>query len=139
MKAEYMKLAKGAGPSRHMANVDSDEEEERKALIAPDERKFDEDKPYRPTDEEDAAELEVPPRSRRRLTWIVLLFSLLLISAAIPVRRLLSSSESAPNSPATQLLYSNGTHEFRKSALIVSIDGLRYVCVLEMAGGGRAY
>ncbi|OJT08147.1 hypothetical protein TRAPUB_943 [Trametes pubescens] len=125
MKAEYMKLAKGAGPSRHMANVDSDEEEERKALIAPDERKFDEDKPYRPTDEEDAAELEVPPRSRRRLTWIVLLFSLLLISAAIPVRRLLSSSESAPNSPATQLLYSNGTHEFRKSALIVSIDGLR--------------
>ncbi|EIW59386.1 Phosphodiest-domain-containing protein [Trametes versicolor FP-101664 SS1] len=108
-----------------MANIDSDEEEERKALIAPDERKFDEDKPYRPTDEEDNAELEVPPRSRRRLTWIVLLFSLLLISAAIPIRRLLSSGGSTSTVATVGLLYSNGTHEFKKSALIVSIDGLR--------------
>ncbi|KAI0632394.1 Phosphodiest-domain-containing protein [Trametes polyzona] len=134
MKATYSKLVDGAvslGSPRRSLPADGDEDEERKALIAPSERRFDDDKPYRPYDEEDtAAEPEGPLRSRRRLTWIVLLFSLLLISAAIPLRRLFVGGGSGCgdeklNLKTSGVLYSNGTHDFRKSALIVSIDGLR--------------
>ncbi|KAI0826795.1 Phosphodiest-domain-containing protein [Trametes gibbosa] len=142
MKAEYSKLAAlRASPGR--GDPDEEEEEERQALIAPSERRFDDDKPYRPYDEEDivvGAEGETeegdgegPHRSRRgRLVWIVLLFSLLLVSAAIPLRRLFSpgvgEGEGAQRRPGLRVgegLLSNGTHEFKKSALIVSIDGLR--------------
>ncbi|KAI0357461.1 Phosphodiest-domain-containing protein [Trametes cingulata] len=125
MEAKYSKLAAEASP-RHSLHAETDEE--RKALISPEERRFDEDKPYRPYDEEDTTETEQAARSRRRrLTWIVLFFSLLLISIAIPIRRLLggSSDSEKPSLRTGDVLLSNGTHEFKKSALIVSIDGLR--------------
>ncbi|KAI0771197.1 Phosphodiest-domain-containing protein [Trametes elegans] len=124
MKAEYIKLAREPSP-RH--SLHDGAEEERKALIAPEARRFDELKAYA-EDEEVDLELPATTRRRRRLTWIVLLFSLLLISAAIPVRRLFTGDGgSCADRPKlhTQGLVSNGTHEFRKSALIVSIDGLR--------------
>ncbi len=117
-------------------------EEERKSLIPPEERSPG-DKQY---DEEENTEVEPPSRSRRCLVFSVLFFSLLLLTIAIPYRRFFSEEE--PNedesegegegegeggarlSLQTQGLLSNGTHEFKKSAIIVSIDGLR--CVLQL-------
>ena len=124
-KGEYSRL-KGEPSPRP-----SHEEEERKSLISPEERRF-EDKQY---DEEENSEVDPPSRSRRCLVFSVLFFSLLLLSIAIPYRRFFSDSdEDADESEGgsrltlqTQGLLSNGTHEFKKSALIVSIDGLRYV------------
>ncbi|KAI0647781.1 Phosphodiest-domain-containing protein [Trametes meyenii] len=124
MKGEYSKLG-GAALSPPRRSLHADVDEELKALISPEDRRFDDDKPYRPYDEEDPsdAETQTAPRSRRRLTWIVLFFSLLLITAAIPVRRLLGWR--SRDGTLQNALYSNGTHEFKKSVLIVSIDGLR--------------
>ena len=142
MKAKYSKLEQDEGLSspRHSLALPTDEE--RKALISPEDRlstPFDGEADDRAFDEEnDISGSSTAKRARRRrLTWIVLLFSLLLISVAIPVHRLLrwgwsGSGGGEPCADGRKLrtagLLSNGTHQFKKSALIVSIDGLR--CVL---------
>ncbi|RPD62707.1 Phosphodiest-domain-containing protein [Lentinus tigrinus ALCF2SS1-7] len=125
-KGEYSRLKREPSPRQ------SHDEEERKSLIPPEERHL--DKQY---DEEENAELAPPSRSRRCLVFSVLFFSLLLLTIAIPYRRFFSDSDSGEDeaesgseggsrlSLQTQGLLSNGTHEFKKSALIVSIDGLR--------------
>ncbi|KAI9059261.1 hypothetical protein FKP32DRAFT_1173925 [Trametes sanguinea] len=139
MKAEYMKLGVAApGSPRHSTHADEDEE--RKALIAPEERHLDPDSDDHPSldsdlgspyDEEGSSKLQKQQRratQRRRLTGIVLLLSLLLLGAALPVHRLVrlgTCDEAGTRRLKTEGLVSNGTHEFRKSALIVSIDGLR--------------
>ncbi|KAI0769919.1 Phosphodiest-domain-containing protein [Fomes fomentarius] len=121
-KAEYSQL-KGAPSPR-----DSSEEEERKALISPEERHSDGAKRY---DEEETEEIPPPRRSRRCLVFSGVFFSLLLLSIAIPYRRLFPDSDEGEGegktrpSLQTDGLLSNGTHEFKKTALIVSIDGLR--------------
>ncbi|TFK87336.1 Phosphodiest-domain-containing protein [Polyporus arcularius HHB13444] len=123
-KGEYSRLKRESSPRQS-------HEEERKSLIPPEER-LPGDKQY---DEEENAEVEPPSRSRRCLVFSVLFFSLLLLTIAIPYRRFFSDAESIDNesegeggarlSLQTQGLLSNGTHEFKKSAIIVSIDGLR--------------
>ncbi len=101
------------------------DDEERKALISPEGRRS-EDVHY---DEEENAELQPPTRSRKCLVFSVLFFSFLLLSIAIPIRRFFSGPSVAGTKPQlkTQGLLSNGTHDFKKTAIIVSIDGLRYV------------
>ncbi|KAI1794902.1 Phosphodiest-domain-containing protein [Ganoderma leucocontextum] len=118
MKPEYSKLK--LTPAATRQSVDDDE---RKAFISPEERRL-EDKHY---DEEENVELEPPSRSRKCLVFIVLFFSLLLLTIAIPVRRFFSGPSESGAKPQlrTQGLLSNGTHDFKKTAIIVSIDGLR--------------
>ncbi|OSD07488.1 Phosphodiest-domain-containing protein [Trametes coccinea BRFM310] len=140
MKAEYMKLGEAAmaGSPRH--SIHADEDEERKALISPEARHLDPEFDDRldadtdlgsPYDAEGSSKLQKQQRratQRRRLTGIVLLLSLLLIGAALPVHRLIrlgGCDGAGARRLKTEGVVSNGTHEFRKSALIVSIDGLR--------------
>ncbi|CDO76499.1 hypothetical protein BN946_scf184622.g7 [Trametes cinnabarina] len=137
MKPEYMKMDSAAtGSPRHSLHADADEE--RKALISPEDRRLDREAEYEldtdidsPYDEEGSSRLQKQQRratQRRRLTGIVLLLSLLLIGAALPVHRLIRVGGSGCEGTRrlrTEGLVSNGTHEFKKSALIVSIDGLR--------------
>lgn len=134
-KAEYSQL-KGAPSPR-----DSNDEEERKALISPEERHSDGAKRY---DEEETEEIPPPRRSRRCLVFSGVFFSLLLLSIAIPYRRLFPDSDGGEGEGKTRLslqtegLLSNGTHEFKKTALIVSIDGLRCVSTLMSRRTGRS-
>ncbi|KAI0755226.1 Phosphodiest-domain-containing protein [Daedaleopsis nitida] len=125
-KGEYSKL-KGAPSSR------DSHDEERKALISSDERRLDDGKQY---DEEENEEVPPPRRSRRCLVFTGVFFSLLLLTIAIPYRRLFPDPEKEGSvvggsgdgtrlSLQTDGLRSNGTHEFKKTAIIVSIDGLR--------------
>ena len=121
MKPEYSEPQ--LPPNSTRQSVDDDE---RKALISPEDRRFD-DVHY---DEEENAELGPPPtRSRRCLVFSVLFFSLLLLFIAIPVQRFFWGPSKTTVKPQlrTQGLLSNGTHDFKKTAIIVSIDGLRYV------------
>ncbi|KAI8978778.1 Phosphodiest-domain-containing protein [Trametes punicea] len=134
MKAEYTRLEQVTpGSPRHSLHADVDEE--RKALISPEERghdSADDDVDVSSPYEEEGISKEQKQQwrasRRRRLTWIVLFLSLLLVGAALPVHRLLrlgGSGCEGTRKLKTEGLVSNGTHEFRKSALIVSIDGLR--------------
>ena len=129
-KGEYSKL-KGAPSPRDSTD------EERKALIPPEDQApgAGARKDY---DEEENEEIPPPSRSRRCIVFSALFFSLLLLSIAIPYRRFFpdtdEDTESEPESGTrltlqTDGLMSNGTHEFKKTAIIVSIDGLRYVSV----------
>ena len=127
MKPEYSELKLPSNSTRH--SVDDDE---RKALISPQDR-LPEDSHY---DEEENAALQPPTRSRKCLVFSVLFFSLLLLSIAIPVRRFFSNPTETSTKPQlkTQGLLNNGTHDFKKTAIIVSIDGLRYVLHLVLCG-----
>ncbi|KAH9889967.1 Phosphodiest-domain-containing protein [Cubamyces lactineus] len=139
MKAKYSKLEQDDGLTSPRHSLAQPTDEERKALISPEDRHYvsplDGEEDDRAFDEESDAVSgsgTAKRARRRRLTWIVLLFSLLLISVAIPVHRLLrwgwsGSGEGCAEGRKlrTAGLLSNGTHEFKKSALIVSIDGLR--------------
>ncbi|TBU27147.1 Phosphodiest-domain-containing protein [Dichomitus squalens] len=118
MKPEYFKLASASDSPRH-----SLDDEERKTLISSEQRRHD-DAQY---DEEETAELPPPSRSRKCVVFSVLFFSLLLLSIAIPLRNFLSGPRASDTKPQlkTQGLLSNGTHDFKKTAIIVSIDGLR--------------
>jgi hypothetical protein len=75
-------------------------------------------------------QVEQPPWSRKRIIGIAIFFITLLISGAF-VRRLIWGP---PPRPSHSLwfsgegeLRSNGTHDFKRTVLIVSIDGLRCV------------
>ena len=120
MKPEFSELNLPANSTRQ--SVDDDE---RKALISPEERQL-EDNHY---DEEENVQLRPPTRSRKCLVLSGLFFSLLLLTIAIPIRRFFPSPRDSSTKPQlkTQGLLNNGTHDFKKTAIIVSIDGLRYV------------
>jgi len=74
-----------------------------------------------------------PPWSRKRIIATAVLFITLLISGAF-VRRLIWGPVSRPSHSlwfsGEGELRSNGTHDFKRTVLIVSIDGLR--CVLSV-------
>lgn len=72
--------------------------------------------------------LQPSSSSRRRRCCAGALIALILAAVVIPA---LYFGLRAPRPVAdfdSQKLRSNGTHQFKKTALIVSIDGLRYVC-----------
>lgn len=97
-----------------------DPDEERRGLLSADERTFEDD-------------TQIPPRPNRTRNCIVGIsvgFIVILLGALF-VRPLLHTIWPRPKQKPdfdNRLLHSNGTHYFKKSALIVSIDGLR--CVL---------
>ena len=98
----------------------TDRDEERTGLLSADERTFDDD-------------IQVPPRPNRRRKLLVgasIGFIVILLGALFG-RPLLHTVWPRPKQKPdfdNGILRSNGTHYFKKSALIVSIDGLR--CVL---------
>ena len=120
MKPEYSKLSTGSDSPRQ-----SVDDEERKALIPTEDRQHD----AAQYDEEENVEAPPPSRSRRCVVFSVLFFSLLLLSLAIPLRNFFSVPRESDTKPQlkTQGLLNNGTHDFKKTAIIVSIDGLRCV------------
>lgn len=82
------------------------------------------------------SEDEQPPWSRKRIIGTAAFFITLLISGAF-VRRLVWGPVSRPSHSlwfsGGGELRSNGTHDFKRTVLIVSIDGLRYVCNVSVA------
>ena len=95
----------------------ADRDEERTGLLSADERTLDDDirVPSR------------PHRTRKLLVGISIGFIVILLGALFG-RPLLHTVWPRPKQKPdfdNRLLRSNGTHYFRKSALIVSIDGLR--------------
>ena len=78
--------------------------------------------------------------SRKRVVILALVFATLLLGATIS-RPLLGLSpvqcKSHPNTHFTgDSLRSNGTHDYKRTVLLVSIDGLRYVGVSLVARNG---
>jgi hypothetical protein len=79
-------------------------------------------------DEEYAEPRERTPLQKRRIAWIAGGFIALILGASflVPTLRMWCSGmgdASRPTDPSK--LLSNGTHEFKRTVLIVSIDGLR--------------
>jgi hypothetical protein len=72
--------------------------------------------------------------STRRISLTALVLIILLITGAFTLL-LLGGSPGRKRQPAASILRSNGTHEFKPTVLIVSIDGLR--CVLLRQKWGR--
>ncbi|KAH9933195.1 Phosphodiest-domain-containing protein [Epithele typhae] len=111
------------GPGDTTPTVHSMDDSERKALIDPEDRTPDVDQV------EEGFKSAPAPRGRRNCAVFSALFlSVLLMTVALPYRRFFIDDCDAHTRKAMLAaggLRSNGTHEFRKTALIVSIDGLR--------------
>lgn len=72
---------------------------------------------------------EGAPWSRRRMAGVALVLILLILGATLAPPYLGFRRKPHPNSTFVGTeLRSNGTDDFRRTVLIVSIDGLRYVC-----------
>ena len=102
---------------------DDDGDEERKALIPP---AYDEEAPFAPP----SPLSPLPPPNRRRTgaACAALFVAVLLLTAALPYRGLfLEDCDTRARRLMRERggLRSNGTHEFARTAVIVSIDGLR--------------
>jgi len=96
--------------------------EERKGLLSTTDDYYDDV----PEDNSDAK-----PWKRQRIVFTAFIFIALLITGVI-ARALLRTTRLSPPHPFSgTVLRSNGTHEFKRTVLIVSIDGLRLVTVLE--------
>jgi len=103
--------------------------EERKGLLS----NFDVDdrdngEPPRYEDEEYAEPRERTPLRKRRIALIAGGFIALILGASflVPMSRIWSGGIGAASRPMDpSKLLSNGTHEFKRTVLIVSIDGLR--------------
>ena len=103
--------------------------EERKGLLS----HFDIDdgdngEPPRYEDEEYPEPRGRTPLQKRRIAWIAGGFIALIVGASflVPMSRVLCGGmgvTSRPTDPSK--LLSNGTHEFKRTVVIVSIDGLR--------------
>lgn len=99
--------------------------EERKGLLSNfDVEDRDNGEPPRYEDEEYAEPRERTPLRKRRIAWIAGGLITLILGASF-LRPLWSwcGMGSRPTDPSK--LLSNGTHEFKRTILIVSIDGLR--------------
>ena len=95
--------------------------EERKGLLS-----TDDDYDDGPEDHSDAK-----PWKRKKIVFTAFIFIALLITGII-ARALLRTTRPSPRHPFTgTVLRSNGTHEFKRTVLIVSIDGLRLVTIIE--------
>lgn len=102
--------------------------EERKGLLSNfDAEDRDNGEPPRYEDEEHAEPRERTPLRKRRILWIAggLIALILGASFLTPLSRTWcgKGTTSRPTDPSK--LLSNGTHEFKRTVLIVSIDGLR--------------
>jgi hypothetical protein len=65
--------------------------------------------------------------SSTKIALIALVLIILLIMGAFIFMVLCGSPSQERHPAASSILRSNGTHEFKSTVLIVSIDGLRYV------------
>jgi len=84
--------------------------------------------PPRYEDEEYAEPRERTPLRKRRIAWIAGGFIALILGASflVPVSRAWCGGMGATSRPTDpSRLLSNGTHDFKRTVLIVSIDGLR--------------
>ena len=96
--------------------------EERKGLLSTTDDDYDDG----PEDHSDTK-----PWKRKKIVFTAFIFIALLITGVI-ARALLRTRRPSPRHPFTgTVLRSNGTHEFKRTVLIVSIDGLRLVTVFE--------
>ena len=75
--------------------------------------------------------------SSRKIILTALVLIILLITGAFTLMRLCGSPGRKRQHAASSTLRSNGTHEFKPTVLIVSIDGLR--CVLLRSKMGSMY
>ena len=103
--------------------------EERKGLLSNfDIEDHDNGESPRYEDEEHAKPRERTPLRKRRILWIAggLIALTLGASFLVPLSRTLCGGMGAISRPTDpSKLFSNGTHEFKRTVLIVSIDGLR--------------
>ena len=96
--------------------------EERKGLLSTTNDDYDDE----PDDYTDAK-----PWKRKKIVFTAFIFIALLITGVI-ARAFLRTTRPSPRHPFTgTVLRSNGTHEFKRTVLIVSIDGLRLVTIIE--------
>lgn len=72
--------------------------------------------------------------SSRKITLTALVLIILLITGAFTLMGLCGSPGRKRQPAASSTLRSNGTHEFKPTVLIVSIDGLRCVCLRQKTG-----
>jgi hypothetical protein len=103
--------------------------EERKGLLSNfDAEEHDNGEPPRYEDEEYAEPRGRTPLRKRSVAWIAGSFIALILGASflVPVSRgWCSGMGSASRVTDPSRLLSNGTHDFKRTVLIVSIDGLR--------------
>lgn len=103
--------------------------EERKGLLSNfDAEDHDNGEPPRYEDEEYAEPRGRSPLRKRSIAWIAGSFIALILGASffVPMSRSwCSGMGSASRLPDPSKLLSNGTHDFKRTVLIVSIDGLR--------------
>ena len=72
--------------------------------------------------------------SSRKITLTALVLIILLITGAFTLMVLCGSPGRKRQPAASSILRSNGTHEFKPTVLIVSIDGLRCVPLCQKVG-----
>lgn len=72
--------------------------------------------------------------SSRKITLTALVLIILLITGAFTLMVLCGSPGRKQQSAASSILRTNGTHEFKPTVLIVSIDGLRCVLLRQKLG-----
>ncbi|OBZ68889.1 hypothetical protein A0H81_11168 [Grifola frondosa] len=116
MKDEHPVLV-NMGPSspRRSLHEELDSDEERKGLLSHDDKLY---------DEEDNSEQPSRELSRKTVARIAISLIVILLGGAIG-RALLNHFRPFKVRFETQGIRNNGTHDFKKSAIIVSIDGLR--------------
>lgn len=84
-------------------------------------------------------ELQARPLARKRIVVTAAVLIALLVTGAFARTLLLSSPVGRQIHPSWftgDEIRSNGTHDFQRTVLIVSIDGLRYVCIVLYASRG---
>lgn len=108
----------GPPKSQNISYDDPDRtvDEERKGLLSND---FDNDL------ESESGVRAASGWSRRTIIWTAIIFIILLVSGVFARRLLVGPPPNARPSFSGSALRSNGTHEFKRTVLIVSIDGLR--------------
>lgn len=113
-----------ASSSKNLPPPKTVEAEERKGLLSQDDDPYDHDS----FEEDDDTRQQTRTRawSRTRIASVAIALIGLLVTGTF-ARTVLFAKSSRPPAPYSETaLHSNGTHEFKRTVLIVSIDGLRY-------------
>jgi len=114
-----------ASSSKNLLPPKAGEAEERKGLLSRDDDPYDHD-----SSEEDDIQQQPRSWSRTRIASVAIALIGLLVAGTFARTVLFAKSSRPPahhNSYSETALRSNGTHEFKRTVLIVSIDGLRYL------------
>lgn len=116
-------------PSESSAHASSKElvDEERKGLLSGVRVPEDELEP-----QDDAEGWWCRNWSRRRAMFSATVLALLILSAVFAPAMVQSSPRHLDAYLHPSAVHSNGTHDFKRTVLIVSIDGLRYVAIICM-------